>query len=173
MIDRFEKIIGVVASVVLFALMLLTVVDVIGRNIFNHPLIGGSELTELLLVSTAFLLFPQLAFREKHIVADLLDSFDNRVLRATQYVLSGLLGAALFGLIAWRLWILGQRAIGYGDATASLHLPLSPVYFAMSVLSSVTAVAFLLTIHRAFRPFDTVKSESERQASATDLAGLH
>ena len=50
-LDWFDRLItpvlGGIAAVILFALMLLTCVDVVGRYFLNMPIYGGFELTEV------------------------------------------------------------------------------------------------------------------------------
>lgn len=146
-----QKLISLVAAVLLFGLMMLTVVDVIGRNIFNHPLRGATELTELFLVVLTFLLFPILALTSRHIVADVADVFGSRILDALQIILTAILGAGFFALVAWRLWLLASRSASYGDVTSTFGLPVAPILYFVAVLSGFCALAFippLLTLVR-------------------------
>ena len=39
--DWLERALGVIAGSVLFAMMMLTAVDVVGRYVFNHPVTGA------------------------------------------------------------------------------------------------------------------------------------
>ena len=145
-----EGLVNVVASLLLFLTAALTLVDVVGRNVFAHPIPGATELTELALVGMTFLLYPRLALRQQHIVIDLLDRVMGPVMRRLQQALSGLLGAVLFGAIGWRLWVLGERSAGYGDVTAYLKLPIYPAFYFMSVAALVAAAAFLMIVVTAF-----------------------
>ena len=65
---------GGLASVMLFFLMAVTVVDVTGRYVFNAPLPGSSEITELLMAVLVYTGLPGVSRLEKHISVDLLDS---------------------------------------------------------------------------------------------------
>ena len=49
-----DALLGVVASAILFAMMALTVVDVVARYVFSRPLRGAFEITELLLLALIF-----------------------------------------------------------------------------------------------------------------------
>jgi len=49
-----EALLGVAASMILLAMMLLTTVDVVARYLFNRPLRGAFEITELMLVVLIF-----------------------------------------------------------------------------------------------------------------------
>lgn len=157
-----EKVISLVAAIMMFGLMMLTVLDVVGRNVFNHPLRGATELTELVLVVLSFLLFPILALKSRHIVADVADVFASKVLDVLQVVLTAVLGGAFFGLIAWRLWVLAGRSAAYGDITSTFKLPIAPVLYLVAVLSGVCAVAFLpplLTLVRRPSRAETAHSQ--------------
>jgi len=149
--QSLEKVISYAASVLMLSLMALTVFDVIGRNIFGHPLRGGTELTEIALVILTFLLFPLLALKSLHIVADVADSLGSRVLDVLQIVLTALLGALLFSLIAWRLWILAGRASAYGDVTSSFGIRLGPILYFTAILGAVSALAFLPPLLKLIR----------------------
>jgi len=146
MVRNFEAAISIVASLLLFFACMLALSDVIGRNAFNRPISGATELTELALVGITFLLYPRLAYRQQHISIDLLDFLMGPLMRRVQQILSGVLGAVLFFAIGWRLWFLAERAATFGDVTAYLRIPMGPVLTFMSVLSLITALGFAATV---------------------------
>ena len=141
-----ERTVGILGSVLLFALMILTFVDVVGRSMFNRPLAGASELTEVLLAVIIFLMLPIVAYRGQHIAVDMIDGVIGRRMRAALDVLSAIACAGFFGLVAWRMWVLGDRALSYHDASPILGIPYAPVLYGVAVLSVGSAVAFLCSI---------------------------
>ncbi|MGF7159277.1 TRAP-type C4-dicarboxylate transport system permease small subunit [Rhodoligotrophos appendicifer] len=143
MLSGLEKTVGIIASAFLFLMMMITLVDVIGRQVFNHPIAGGTEITEITLVVITFLVYPIIAFRRKHITVDIVDTVLGPRARMVQRVVTGLLGAFIFACLAWRLWILGDRSASYGDTTAYLLIPIGPVFWFMSIMSALTALAFI------------------------------
>ena len=64
---------GGLMAIALVAMMLLTVVDVVGRYVFNHPVPGSSEIIEYLLATLVFGTLPIASAYEEHIVVDILD----------------------------------------------------------------------------------------------------
>lgn len=146
MVRFVEKLVAIAASVLLFALMMLMVFDVVGRNILHRPVQGATELTEIGLVTVTFLLFPTLALRKGHIVADIADSLRSRVLDVLKIVLTALLGVGVFGLIAWRMWLLALNSASYGEASPTLQVPLSPFLFAAAILAGICAFCFLASL---------------------------
>jgi TRAP-type C4-dicarboxylate transport system permease small subunit len=139
-----ERLSTYLASALVLALMAITLLDVLGRDILNQPLRGATELTELLLVGMTFLFYPRIAWRGTHITVDLFDWFRSDLLRTIQRVVCSLLGALAFGGLAWQLAFNGVRAEGYGDITPSLGLHLSWVLWFMALMSAITALAFVL-----------------------------
>ena len=70
---RAEAVLGVAAAAILFAMMVLTTVDVVARYVFNRPLRGAFEITELLLVVLIFAGLPLVSLAGEHAVMDFID----------------------------------------------------------------------------------------------------
>jgi TRAP-type C4-dicarboxylate transport system permease small subunit len=132
------------AGVFLLVLMFLTFADVTGRNFFDHPLLGATELTEYALAVVTFLSYPVVSYRRQHISVDLFDRFVGKTGQRVQQVVGDLLGGLVFGVLSYRFWIQGTRLMSYGDETPQLGIPIAPAYFFMSVMAAVTVAAFLL-----------------------------
>ena len=70
---RVEALLGVAASAILLVMMLLTFVDVVARYLFNRPLRGAFEVTELMLLVLIFAGLPLVSFTDEHAVMDFVD----------------------------------------------------------------------------------------------------
>lgn len=135
---------GVLAALALFAIMVLTLVDVLGRKLLSHSVPGSLELTELLMVVVIFAGLPLVALRNEHIVFDSLDAWLPRgLLRAQQAIVEVLCAAALAGT-AWLLWEKAGQLMSYGDVTAQLQIPQGWFVYGMALLCVLTAVVHLL-----------------------------
>lgn len=147
---RLQRVLEAGSAFALLVLMLVVLVDVVGRNFFNKPLPWGTELLEIVLALMIFLLYPVLGLRSGHITVDLIQvpPWVQRV----QRVLGGVIGATVFGIIAWCMGRQALRASGYGEATALLHIPLSLVIGGMSAMAIVTSFAFVVSALRLARP---------------------
>ena len=102
-VRRMMTALGALMAVVLVAMMLLTVVDVAGRYVFNHPIAGSSEIVEYLLAILVFGTLPIATAREEHIVVDILDFMFKGRAKQIQQVIVHLTGAACLAFIGWRL----------------------------------------------------------------------
>lgn len=137
---------GLVAAIVLFILMMLTTVDVIGRYVFNRPVAGAFEITEMMLAALIYCGLPLVSQRREHIVIDTFDHFMSRgVRRGLDMAAEVLCSATLFGL-AWLVFRRAVRVLDYGDTTTVLKLPLAPVAYLMAAMLLATAVIHLALI---------------------------
>ncbi len=139
-----------VAAVTMLVLMLVTCIDVFGRYLFNNPLTGSTELTEIAVGIVIFSVFPILASRNDHIVVDILDHFFSpRIHMIRTILINGLISIALI-FLGERIYVLGQRSLGFGEVTEYLGVPLGWMMFFIAVMCWVTALASItLGVHRA------------------------
>lgn len=135
---------GLLAALALFAIMVLTLVDVSGRKLLSQSVPGSLELTELLMVVVIFAGLPLVSLKGEHVVFDSLDPWIPRGLRRLQHALVDLLCVAALTGLAWLMWSKGADMAGYGDTTAQLKLPLAPFVKVMSGLIAVTAFVHAL-----------------------------
>jgi len=141
-----EIALGVIAGALLLSMIMVTFVDVVLRYVFNAPLRGGFEITELMLVGLIFSALPLVSQREEHVVMDVFDRYlpfgVYVALRALEHVVS----AASMAGMSWLIWRKAQELAAYGDTSAVLQIKLAPVAFAVSAVLLITAAihAFLV-----------------------------
>jgi TRAP-type C4-dicarboxylate transport system permease small subunit len=141
-----DRALGAAAAVLLFGLMGLTAADVVGRYVFNWPLRGAFEVTELLLLALIFAGLPLAARADEHVTLDFIDmalgASGRLLLRRVVNLVCGLL---ILGL-AWRVWIKAGKIAGYGDTTEVLRLPVGPFVYFMAVMVAVTGIVHLAKV---------------------------
>lgn len=137
------------AALVLGAVMMVSVVDVIGRYVFNRPLPGSSEITEILMAILIYAGLPLASLRRAHIVVDILDPVTPLALARLRDAVVGTISVALLAVVAWRLWAYADQIRSSKDVTEYLKLPLAPFAYAMSVLAGIAA---MLELYRTARP---------------------
>ena len=88
----FIEIIGFVALITIIIMMMLTTVDVFLRYLFNSPLLGSFEMTELLMVSVAGLSLAWCTLKSGHIRVDIIINMfskkTNRTIDMVNYILT-------------------------------------------------------------------------------------
>ena len=132
-----------IACLLLFAMMLFTFADVVGRYFFANPLPAAYEIVSLTMPAIIFCALPLTVLREGHVTVDLLDSFIPRAVARVQAVIVHLLSAAALGLISWRLVIRSMDQRYYEEVTDELFLELWPFSAVMAALCAVATFAAL------------------------------
>jgi TRAP-type C4-dicarboxylate transport system permease small subunit len=137
---------GLLAGGALFAIMALTLVDVLGRKLLSRSVPGALELTEILMVVVIFAALPLVSLHREHVAFDSLDALmPARLRRLQQALIDALCAAALAGL-AWLMWDKAAQLSSYGDTTAQLKLPLGLFVRLMSALCGLTALIHVLLL---------------------------
>ncbi len=138
------------AALTLLTLMLITCVDVFGRYLFNSPLTGSTELTEITVGIVIFSVFPVVSWRNSHVVVDILDQFFSPKVHMIRTILINVLISAALVFLANRIFVLGQRSLSYGEVTEYLAIPLGWMMIFMAIMCWVTALAVItLGVYRA------------------------
>lgn len=135
--------IALVCAVLLLAMMFLTIADVLGRYIFNSPVPGASELTELILAAVIFTGLPAASLDGDHISVDILAERLRRPAAVLLSKLVAVISSAVLALVAWRLWVIGNQIASYNGITPTLKLPIAPLGYLVAVLCMIAAAISL------------------------------
>jgi TRAP-type C4-dicarboxylate transport system permease small subunit len=135
-----------ISAAMLFAMMGVTVVDVVGRYFLNAPLPGASELTELLLVGVIFTGLPAVCLDDGHVTVDLLTERLAPWTKPIRLLVVRIVTIGALAVIGWRLWIQGTRLASYGEVSVYLRWPVAPVAYFAAALCLVSALLVLALI---------------------------
>jgi TRAP-type C4-dicarboxylate transport system permease small subunit len=141
-----DRALGFSAAVLLFCLMMLTTADVVGRYIFNWPIRGAFELTELLLLTLIFAGLPLASRADEHVTLDFIDMLLGNSGRLLLRRFVDLVCGLLFLGLAYRVWIKADRIAGYGDTTEVLRVPVGPFVYFMAIMVAVTGIVHLTKV---------------------------
>ncbi|WP_275864491.1 TRAP transporter small permease [Vibrio sp. CAU 1672] len=145
LLDKFLKL---CACVILFAMMLLTCIDVVGRYLFEMPVTGSVELTELLLGALIFSTMPLVTWRKEHISVDLTDSIIPKNIKNIRDMGFDLVVAASLAVIGFKVWELAGRALMYDEMTEYLEIPTHYFVSFLAIscwLTAITSVVLVVT----------------------------
>ncbi len=137
---------GTVAATVLFAMMVLTFVDVTGRKLFTRPVYGAYEITEFLMGTLIFCALPLVTAREGHVTIDVLDHIVTPGFARWQRVIVNAISTAALAFVAWRLWELSTSHMRTHEVTMTLHIPHGPFSRVFAVMAALAAVACLVIV---------------------------
>lgn len=145
-----------VGTIWIFLLMFLIVADVIGRNFLSSPITGVAEIAARSVVAIVFLQLSAAVLAGRMTRADFLVNFLQKVapgLTRALDVLFALVGAAIFGAIAYASWpelASAWRTNEYFGVQGIFTIPTLP-FRAIIVIGSVAAITsyIILAWHTA------------------------
>jgi TRAP-type C4-dicarboxylate transport system permease small subunit len=145
-IQKASSIFGYFGAIALFAMMLLTTIDVVGRYLFNAPLMGAFELTEYLVLILIFSFLCNAQSHKDHVSVDLLfNKFPSR-LRKTINILNHVACLLLMALIAWMSYFKALELKEVGEASPNLVIPDYPFVFFLVLGCIVLCLEYLRDI---------------------------
>ncbi|WP_375261958.1 TRAP transporter small permease [Palleronia sp.] len=128
------------SGLLLVALMLVTGIDVVGRYLFDAPLPGAFETTELLLGALVFAALPLVSRAGSHVEVDLLATVLPERIGTYLLWLASVVAAGVLLVFAWRLLELGLQQAEAGTRSISLHIPFAPFAIFGAITCLVAAV---------------------------------
>lgn len=133
--DRLIGLSAAIGSTALILIVVVILVDVVGRA-FGNPLYGGQDITTM---AAVILVFAPMALCDRmggHISVDLFERyFPDRMNRAIDISVAAI-GAVIFATLAWATWASAKLSVMLNLSTNLLYLP--KAYFQWA------AIAFML-----------------------------
>ena len=149
--------------------MVLINSDVLGRNLFNSPVRGVTELVSLSIVGIVFLQLADTLYSGRFTRADVLLvrlKAIHPALAARLQALLHLVGASLMATILWAAWqplVEAIRIREYVGAIGDFTAPVWPVRLIMLVGLSATLVTFVLLAWSDWRRASAIQSNAALQ----------
>ena len=139
---------GVIATASLFAMMVLTFVDVIGRYGFHHSIFGAAEIVEVLMMVAVFAGLAFITAKNDHITVTLLEPLIARTMPAAQRWMSVAISVGCTLLICWQMFRHALDLLQSGKRTPVLELPQWILPMSAAVLSLAGFALLLLALAR-------------------------
>lgn len=141
--DRLVSLSAIIGTLGLMFVVAVIVADVIGRN-FGHPVYGSQDLITTTMVIIVFGGMALCDREDGHIAVDLFETAFPVWLNRGIDIVSDLLGAVIFGGIAYTVADSAAISQMLNLSTNLLRLPLAWFQYAVCVFSVIGAAAMLL-----------------------------
>jgi TRAP-type transport system small permease protein len=148
---RVTVIISIIGGIGLTALILFTVIDVMGSKLFNRPFPGYTGVTELCQMIAIAFAMGITYLGGHHITIELLKGRLPRRAEAAMGSFIHLLGLGLFGLIIWRLILIGRAFQTSGEVVDQIFAPLYPFAYALAIAMVPVGLILIFQLVNAFR----------------------
>jgi TRAP-type C4-dicarboxylate transport system permease small subunit len=133
------------------ALTVMSVISVLGRYLLSAPIPGDFELVTMGTAVSVFLFLPYCHLQRGNVVVDLFLSWAPRRVQAFFDGASGLLLAAIAGVLSWRMIHGGLDMHRYSEVSYILALPIWPVFPVAVLALALLSASCLYTAVRDFR----------------------
>jgi TRAP-type transport system small permease protein len=143
---RLSTYLAYIGAFTLFLMMCLTIADVVGRCLFNRPVVGAFELTEfmVLVIIFAFLAYGQ--SHKVHINVDLFVRFIPENLKNYIEIINHIACLAIMILITWMGYEKALEIMEAGEASPNLTLPNHPFVFFLVLGCAIMCIEFIRDI---------------------------
>lgn len=141
-LNAMERWLRNVAAACLMGMALVTGADIVCRWFWNSPILGSEEIVAFLAALTLGFSLPYAHSQGSNIGVELFYSRLSRRVRRRIKLCTDVLGAALFGLVAWRMFLYGANIARSGEVSMTLELPKHYIVHALGV--GFTAFALVL-----------------------------
>jgi len=147
-INKINRFIAGVGAVFLIPLMLITAGDVVGRDIFNHPIPGTVELSQYMLGVFILLGFAYAHQLKAHVAVSIITSRVPHPVQLILYVITTLIGLFIFSILAWQGWVVGIEERAVSDM---LRIPQYPFRILVAFAAFFVCLELLIDLGEAVK----------------------
>lgn len=146
LLTRMARWCGYSSALFLTAMMLITVVDVSSRALFNRPITGAYDLVQLFLVGTIFLSIPDVFLRDENIVIDFIDHVARRRIVGALKIIANLAGLVFLAVLSWRMIAPALDSMKFHEVSPDLSIPMIVHWSLMiaGILLALPGAAYML-----------------------------
>jgi TRAP-type C4-dicarboxylate transport system permease small subunit len=138
-LDRLAKLSAIVGGVVVVVITLVTTGSIVGRWLFNSPLLGDTEMIEYAMAVVVASCLPLAQWRSANIIVDFFTSGASAATQRRLDRIGALLVGAMMALITWRTVVGAIDQRSSGSLTMLLQWPEWIAYAIMCVPLALTA----------------------------------
>ena len=157
-LDKFSGLLKVIGAAALTAMMLLTVVDVIGR-FFKHPIFGSVELVGFLATIVVAAALPYTYKVDGHVGVEILVRLLSKKAQLIIDLFTRTLSLALFGLITWQMFLYAKDIHQTGEVSMNLEFPIYYIIYLLAFGLLVFSVTILESIFKNIKQLKELKTK--------------
>ncbi len=152
---------------ILVCLLIITIVDVIGRYVFNTSFIDAMMISSFMLAAVNALALPGISLSKGHVQVELVYQRLPKGAKVFFSSINTLLAGVLFSIMSWFAFEKAVLSYQRGVYKGWMHLPEYPARFLFAVGCLLTAIVFLIQFVAIFAKRD----EYERKNSSDLVRG--
>lgn len=147
-VHKLNRFTGGVGAWFLIPLMIITAVDVVSRDVFNHPIPGTVELSQYMLAVFVLLGLAYTQQVKAHVAVSLFTSRLSPPVQLSLNILATLLCLFISLIIAWQGWVVGIEEKTVSDM---LRVPQYPFRLLVAVAAFLMCLELLMDLGDSLR----------------------
>ena len=155
-LDKFSNLLKIIGATALTCMMLLTVVDVIGR-FFKHPIFGSVELVGFLATIVVAAALPYTYKVDGHVGVEILVRLLSKKTQLIIDLFTRTLTLILFGLVAWQMFLYAADIHETGEVSMNLEFPIYYIVYLLAFGLLVFSVTIVETIIKDIKQLSELK----------------
>ena len=155
-LDKFSGLLKIIGATALTAMMLLTVVDVIGR-FFKHPIFGSVELVGFLATLVVAAALPYTYKVDGHVGVEILVRLLSKKTQLIIDLFTRTLSLVLFGLVTWQMFLYAKDISETGEVSMNLEFPIYYIVYLLAFGLLVFSVTIIETIFKDIKELRELK----------------
>lgn len=150
LVSRSSRAANRVGLALLVLMALITLADVIGRSVFNKPISGAYEITELTFIIMIALMLGYSAIVQVHVRIDIVVTHFPRKAQIVIDAISHLLMVAFFLVLSWRVCVHSIATESKGLVSGVLSIPIFPFEIVLALGCLLIGAMYLVHFLRIF-----------------------
>ncbi|NOX35439.1 MAG: TRAP transporter small permease [Deltaproteobacteria bacterium] len=157
-LDKFSGLLKVIGGVALTGMMLLTVVDVIGR-FFKHPIFGSVELVGFLATIVVAAALPYTYKVDGHVGVEILVRLLSEKTQLIIDIFTRTLSFALFSIVTWQMFLYARDIHKTGEVSMNLEFPIYYIIYLLSFGLFIFSITILESIFKNIKQLKELKTK--------------
>lgn len=145
-----SRIAGIIATVFVMSIMVVTVVDVLLRFLFNRPIPGSVELCQYFIVVGGFLGLAWCAIKGAHVKVDMISGLLPPKAIKVSDLINYLVALSIVPLVAWRLFMHARIVQLQRTASSNLEIPAYPFYITAGIGFTLLGLVIIYLLIKSF-----------------------
>jgi len=157
-LEKFSGLLKIIGATALTTMMLLTVVDVIGR-FFKHPIFGSVELVGFLATIVVAAALPYTYKVEGHVGVEILVRLLSEKTQLIIDLFTRTLSLVLFCLVTWQMFLYAKDIRETGEVSMNLEFPIYYIIYLLAFGSLVFSVTIIEVIIKDIQQLKELKTK--------------
>ena len=157
-LDKFSNLLKTIGAIALTGMMLLTVVDVIGR-FFKHPIFGSVELVGFLATLVVAAALPYTYKADGHVGVEILVRLLSKKTQLIIDLFTRSISLILFCLVTWQMFLYAKDIHETGEVSMNLEFPIYYIVYILAFGLLIFSVTIIETIIETIKQLRELKTK--------------